>query len=97
MVSRVCKNHSLHLLPARLEELAYRSVPARIAAVLLHLAREQHHAIPITHQELGEMVGVLRETVTSVLGEFQRAGLVQLQRGQIRVSDQEGLLQQLEE
>lgn len=94
----------LALCEARLEELAYRSVPARIAAVLLRLAREQHRrdptgtkTIPITHQEIGEMVGSLRETVTSVLGEFQRAGLVQLQRGQIRVGDQEGLLRLLEE
>jgi CRP/FNR family cyclic AMP-dependent transcriptional regulator len=72
---------------ARLEELAYRSVSARLAAALLRLAREQGKTnapgISITHQELGDMVGALRETVTSVLGEFQRAGLVELHRGYI--------------
>lgn len=92
----------LALCEARLEELAYRSVPARVAAVLL-LAREQSptgttgvRSILITHQEIGEMIGSLRETVTSVLGEFQRAGLVQLQRGQVLVKDPEGLFRLLE-
>ncbi len=91
----------LALCEARLEELAYRSVPARIAAVLVRLSREQDSAqaaaISITHQELGEMVGALRETVTTVLGDFQRAGLVELHRGQIRVCNAQGLLQVLEE
>jgi CRP/FNR family cyclic AMP-dependent transcriptional regulator len=90
----------LALCEARLEELAYRSVPARIAAVLLRLARSQGNAdaqgIPITHQELGEMVGALRETVTGVLGEFQRTGLVQLHRGQICVCNPRGLERLLE-
>ncbi len=87
----------LALCEARLEELAYRSVPARIAAVLLRLDGEKEQAIAITHQELGEMVGALRETVTSVLGEFQRAELVALRRGHIRVCNSAGLLRLLEE
>jgi len=91
----------LALCEARLEELAYRSVPARIAAVLLRLDgendREKEQTIAITHQELGEMVGALRETVTSVLGEFQRTGLVALRRGHIRVCDPPGLFHLLEE
>jgi CRP/FNR family cyclic AMP-dependent transcriptional regulator len=90
----------LALYEARLEELAYRNVPARIAAVLLRLSHEQDHtgksAILITHQGLGEMVGALRETVTSVLGEFQHVGLVELHRGQILVRDAKGLSRLLE-
>ena len=90
----------LALCEARLEELAYSSVPARIAAVLLRLSHEQDHTgkstILITHQKLGEMIGALRETVTSVLGEFQHAGLVELHRGQIRVCDARGLFRLLE-
>ncbi len=91
----------LALCEARLEELAYRSVPARIAAVLLRLSREQSPAtaatISITHQELGEMVGALRETITTALGDFQRAGLVELHGGQIRLCNVQGLLHMLEE
>jgi CRP/FNR family cyclic AMP-dependent transcriptional regulator len=89
------------LCEARLEELAYRSVPARIAAVLLRLSHEHDHerepVIPITHQELGEMVGALRESVTKVLDEFQGQGLVELRRGHIRVRQHEGLERLLQE
>jgi len=91
----------LALCEARLEELAYRSVPARIAAVLLRLNHEHDHereaVIPITHQELGEMVGALRESVTKVLDEFQGQGLVELRRGHIRVCQSEGLQRLLQE
>src|SRR6266516_7368039 len=46
----------LALCEARLEELAYRSVPARIAAVLLRLSQGQNgEVVSITHQELGDM------------------------------------------
>jgi CRP/FNR family cyclic AMP-dependent transcriptional regulator len=91
----------LALYQARLEEMAYGSVPARIAAVLLRLSRENSYkgeqAILITHQELGEMVGALRESVTKVLDEFQRMGLVELRRGSIRVCKGEELERLLQE
>jgi CRP/FNR family transcriptional regulator, cyclic AMP receptor protein len=82
----------------RLEELAYRHVPARIAAVLLRLGEQQVGAtVSLTHQELGDMVGALRETVTPILNDFQRAGLVILGRGRITLQDIPGLQTYLEE
>lgn len=88
----------LALCEARLEEMAYRSVPARIAAVLLRLSQvQQGEVVPITHQELGDMIGTLRESVTKNLDEFQRAGLVELYRGRVTVLDVAGLQPLLEE
>ena len=88
----------LALCEARLEEMAYRSVPARIAAVLLRLSQGRSgEAVPITHQELGDMIGALRESVTKVLDEFQRAELVELSRGRIILRDVPGLQSRLEE
>jgi CRP/FNR family transcriptional regulator, cyclic AMP receptor protein len=88
----------LTLYQARLEEFAYRSVPARIAAVLLRMSDERPDSIvAFTHQELGDMVGAMRETVTTVLDEFQRAGVVELSRGRILLRDVEGLKAWLEE
>ena len=88
----------LALCEARLEEMAYRSVPARIAAVLLRLSQGQKdEVVPITHQELGDMIGALRESVTKVLDEFQRAGLVELSRGRVILRDVAGLQARLEE
>jgi len=94
----VLSRRRLALCEARLEEMAYRSVPARIAAVLLRLTQERSgEAVPITHQELGDMIGALRESVTKVLDEFQRAELVELSRGRIILRDVAGLQSHLEE
>lgn len=88
----------LALCEARLEEMAYRSVPARIAAVLLRLSQGRSgEAVLITHQELGDMIGALRESVTKVLDEFQRAELVELSRGRVILRDVVGLQARLEE
>src|SRR5215471_4980533 len=88
----------LALCEARLEEMAYRSVPARIAAVLLRLSQEhQDEVVTITHQELGDMIGALRESVTKVLDEFQREGLVELSRGRVILRDAAGLQSRLDE
>ncbi len=113
----------LALCEARLEEMAYRSVPARLAAVLLRLSQGQHgevvsitssstviksfqsaisqgqhgEVVSITHQELGDMIGALRESVTKVLDDFQRAGLVELGRGRVILRDVAGLQAHLEE
>ncbi len=88
----------LALCEARLEEMAYRSVPARIAAVLLRLSQGQNgEVVTITHQELGDMIGALRESVTKVLDDFQRVGLVELSRGHITVRDVVGLQLRLDE
>jgi CRP/FNR family cyclic AMP-dependent transcriptional regulator len=88
----------LALCEARLEEMAYRSVPARIAAVLLRLSQERSgEPVTITHQELGDMIGALRESVTKVLDDFQKAGLVELGRGRVIPRNVAGLQSRLEE
>src|SRR6266446_789096 len=88
----------LALCEARLEEMAYRSVPARIAAVLLRLSQGRSgEVVSFTHQELGDMIGALRESVTKVLDDFQRAGLVELGRGRVILRDVVGLRARLEE
>ncbi len=88
----------LALCEARLEEMAYRSVPARIAAVLVRLSQGRNgEVVSITHQELGDMIGALRESVTKVLDDFQRAGLVELGRGRVILRDVAGLQSHLDE
>ncbi len=82
---------------ARLEDLAYRSVSARLASVLLRLAQEGNSVEGITHEELGDMVGAYRETVTKTLNEFQSAGYVKLGRRRVQVLDPAGLSTLLED
>src|SRR6266852_2805985 len=62
------------------------------------LSQEQAgEVVSITHQELGDMIGALRESVTKVLDDFQRAGLVELSRGRVILRDMAGLQARLEE
>jgi CRP/FNR family transcriptional regulator len=81
----------------RLEEMAYGSVPARTAAVLMRLSQDQaDDTIVVTHRTLGGLVGALRETVTKILDEFRAAGLVELGRGRVVLRDLAGLKARLE-
>ena len=83
---------------ARLEDLAYRSVRARLASALLRLGKERDGAIEgVTHQDLGDMVGAYRETVTKILDELQQDGAVELARKRIHVRRRDKLATLLEE
>lgn len=83
----------------RLEEFAFKSVPQRLASLLLELAQEMAGpsegplALPVryTHQQLAEMIGTYRETVTKVLNDFRQRGLIRIERGRIVVLDPEAL------
>ena len=83
---------------ARLEDLAYRSVPARLASLLLRLWDERGDVIEgLTHQELGDAVGAYRETITKILDDFQARGLLELARRRIHLLNREGLATVLDE
>jgi len=76
----------------RLETLAFKSVPARLAETLLRLAGPGGDEIAgITHQDLAELIGAYRETTTKILNEFRARGLIDLHRLHIRILDREAL------
>ncbi|HEY7358749.1 MAG TPA: Crp/Fnr family transcriptional regulator [Ktedonobacterales bacterium] len=88
----------LLLSELRLVGFAYHDAPTRVASELMSLKQEEQATLlPITHQELGERCGLLRETVTKTLDTFQERGLVELHRGRIVLRDVEGLQALLEE
>jgi CRP-like cAMP-binding protein len=69
----------------KLTDIAFKNVPQRLATVLLNLAGEAQHAAGdtptvarYTHQQLAEMIGSYRETVTKAMGEFRDTGLIQI-------------------
>lgn len=76
----------------RLEQMAYGSVSARLAALLLDLAGDSSNgSVQATHQELAEMLGTWRETVSKTLQEMRRSGLVSPSRRSVRILDREKL------
>ncbi len=78
---------------SRLEEIAFKGIPARLASLLLHLADEQggETISGMTHQDLGERIGTYRETTTQTLNSFKTAGLIGIGRKWIEILDREGL------
>jgi CRP-like cAMP-binding protein len=78
---------------ARLEEIAFKGIPARLASLLLHLAVESggDTITGQTHQDLGEQIGTYRETTTQTLNVFKTAGLIDIGRKRITILDREGL------
>lgn len=74
----------LNEIQVRLEELLFQDVPTRLVRVLLRLAGEYGQAtpegvlidLPLTHQELAELIGSTRETSSLTLGALQRKGLL---------------------
>lgn len=79
----------------RIEELLYKSAHARIAHTLLDLASD--YGIPdnegilvplrLNQADLGNLVGLARETVNTVLQDFKQRGLVEAGRRNIRIID----------
>ena len=74
-----------------LESLAFRSLPARLAALLLREADIYGTVDGYSHQELAERLGTYRETVSQLLGRFRGEGLVSIEPRRIRLLDREGL------
>lgn len=78
---------------ARLEEIAFKGIPARLASLLLALSAEQGSdtITGLTHQDLAEQVGTYRETTTQTLNHFKAEGLIEIGRKRITIVDRAGL------
>jgi len=78
---------------ARLEEIARKGIPARLASLLLQAADEagSDTITGYTHQDLGEQIGTYRETTTQTLNSFKADGLIEIGRKRITILDREGL------
>lgn len=85
----------LRALELKLADVAFKSVPQRLAAVLLNLAdlepeppsTEPPAVLRYTHQQLAEMIGSYRETITKAIGEFREAGLIRVEEEAIYLTD----------
>lgn len=76
----------------RLVAVAGRSAIERVGSFLLQEAADDAPAtVELTQQELASTLGVGRQTVSRVLGNLERLGLVERGRGQVRVLDPDRL------
>ncbi|MGL4648516.1 MAG: Crp/Fnr family transcriptional regulator [Caldilineaceae bacterium] len=77
----------------RLQNMAFKGIPARLASLLLRLADEQESSdiTGLTHQDLAESVGTYRETATQVLNDLKADGLIEIGRKRITILDRDRL------
>jgi CRP/FNR family cyclic AMP-dependent transcriptional regulator len=81
----------------RLEYQAYHSAADRLALALLRHRRPEDGLLEdVTHQELGDMIGASRETVTKLLHSLPFRGAVTVRPRRIRVTDPAALVELLE-
>ena len=83
----------------KLENLVFKDVNSKLAELLLRLAVEYGIddsrgtlvALKITHQEMANLIGSTRETVSLTLSQFKRSGLIQTEGRKVILADREGL------
>ena len=80
---------------SRLEDMAFKGIPARLASLLLRLAaeRDTDEITGLTHQDLAETIGTYRETATQVLNDMKMAGIIEIGRKRIKILDRPRLLE----
>ena len=78
--SQCCACNLMHSMNERL---------ARWLLIALHHARAD--TFQITQEYLSEMIGANRSTITLLMGDFQRAGLLDYRRGAVRIKNREKL------
>lgn len=75
-----------------LEDVAYKKLPERLAMLLLELSDYANGLIKgVSHQSLADHLGTYRETVSAILRDFKRQGLVELGYRRITITDVEEL------
>jgi CRP/FNR family cyclic AMP-dependent transcriptional regulator len=86
-------------LETKLEHLVFRDVQAKLAALLLELIEEYgleteqgvQIGLKITHQEMANLIGSTRETISLTLAQFKKRALISMNGRTVVITDQEGL------
>lgn len=86
-------------LETKVEALVFRDVTSKLAELLIKLgaeygvddARGTMVALKITHQELANLIGSTRETVSLTLSQFKRKKFICTEGRKVIISDSEGL------
>jgi len=94
---KILKTLSLRLRKAnrQIETLMFLDAPGKVARLLIDIAQERGKKInneilidlEFTRQELGNLIGVSRETTTRILKSFEEDGILSIERNQVIIKD----------
>lgn len=92
MFDRLSKN--IRKLEGQVEDFAFLDVTSRLAKYLVEVAR-LGRPLPLTQDDLAAAVGSTRMTVNKLLADFERRGLINVQRRNVRVLDEAMLMREI--
>lgn len=80
-------------------DLSFKQAPHRLAGLILKMAKREGEKtdrgilvdLSMSRQEISDVVGTSRETVTRELKKMERAGIIEIDRRQVTVTDLERL------
>ena len=86
-------------LETKVEQLIFKDVGSKLAELLLRLGTEHGVenkkglvlGLKITHQEMANLIGSTRETVSLTLSQFKRKGFIATEGRKVILADTEGL------
>ena len=86
-------------LETKIEHLVFKDVQAKLAALLLELGEEYgvdteegvQIGLKITHQEMANLIGSTRETISLTLAQFKKKGTINMNGRTVVLLDREGL------
>lgn len=88
----------LRLLSDQFMNLAADGLRCRIIKLILRMSGQaQDEDIVLTHQEIADMVGSSRQSVTSILNEIKREGVLRIEHRRIHIEDPQRLAAMAEE
>jgi CRP/FNR family transcriptional regulator, cyclic AMP receptor protein len=92
-LARECEERAIDMLLLR----AASSRSQRLAAILLRLADDddtgvhREPALTYTHAELGQLIGASRETITRLMKQFERRGVIKTKHSTFQIVDAQAL------
>jgi CRP-like cAMP-binding protein len=81
----------------QMAEIAYMSIPVRLANALLRITATEPQPgnrpsqVPLSQREIGGLIGATRESVNRWLSRWQRMGIIQIEENLISVADRDAL------
>jgi CRP/FNR family transcriptional regulator len=89
----------LRQLVGVVERVTFGSVRQRLARALLEFSAQAGQAafpLPVTHEEIAQRLGTVREVISRNLSRFQAERLLKVQRREIEIMDRAGLEREAE-
>jgi CRP/FNR family transcriptional regulator/CRP/FNR family cyclic AMP-dependent transcriptional regulator len=84
---------TIHQLAGLLEGIVFLDVPGRLARYLVELERPD--GVALTQDDMAAAIGASRERVNKTLADFERRGLIKVERRQVQILDEAELRKEI--